>query len=221
MADGGRSPASGAASNFRYFLTKPYEMTWPPSAEQWAQLDQMLIELYDAGRILLTALEEGNVIDEDTGEASTGGTASAWTFVHKTEDETRNNTNANDADLQFEMAANKTYLVRVRLYFFNGAAANAPRWTPTGPASPAVISPVRASIGAANWAVPLIGAVYPAEQTVTVGASVNGFVWGEFLIQNGTTSGDFIIQWRSASSTAGNEVILRKGSYLEYTAITG
>ncbi len=65
---GGRAPLT--SENFRYFLTKPYELVWPPSPEQMMQVDQMLTELYDAGRVMLTSLEEGEVIDPVTGEAS-------------------------------------------------------------------------------------------------------------------------------------------------------
>ncbi len=71
---GGRAPLG--SNNFRYYLTKPYDLAWPPTAEQWLGMDQMFVELYDAGRVMLTTLEEGEVIDSETGEAnSTFGTA--------------------------------------------------------------------------------------------------------------------------------------------------
>ncbi len=71
---GGRSPQG--LPNYRYFLTKPYDMDGDITAEKWEQLNQMLTELYDAGRIITTSFEEGQVLDSETGEVADTSEAS-------------------------------------------------------------------------------------------------------------------------------------------------
>ena len=81
------------------------------------------------------------------------------------------------------------------------------------------ILPLHDALPVSAWVVQAPVAAFPAETTVTVGAGANAHVYFEMIFEP-SADGDFVIQWRSSSSTGGNEVTLQKGSWFEYTAIT-
>ena len=209
---GGRAPSFAESS--RISFDKPFDVAANAEGKFTAEMAEKIDEMFRQLYLSQTKTEDRVVAaEEEIDNLDTGG----WTVVYKTADEERSSGNDDDDDLQFAMEASKTYVVRIRLYFINGALANAPRWTPTGPASPTLIRPVRAVISATSWTnIDGNDVAYPAESTATCVAGAPAWVFGEFLVQNGAAAGNFIIQWQSASSSAGNEVTLHQGSYLEY-----
>jgi hypothetical protein len=153
--------------------------------------------------------------------ASSSNDASAinWLRARKPSNEGRVSTTtlANDAKLQFPMAANATYLVRGRIAYATVAAADF-KWRHTGPESPTQVVIKRTAIvpGGTSESNVAIDTAYSAADIVMLETS-GSIGWIEFdgFIQNGTNAGTFAIQWAQNTSSASATVVFG-GSYLEY-----
>lgn len=142
----------------------------------------------------------------------TGG----WQLVKKTSDESRTATAISlDSAIQLSLSANITYHVRVRL-IFTVATSIAIKFRTVGPASPTFL--VRSSIwaggGAAQTLVGMTGTYHTADSTLA-GAPTAGLISEDFFVQNGGTAGSLGISW---ASNTGAAVVVRAGSYLEWTS---
>jgi len=144
-----------------------------------------------------------------------------WTVVTKTADENKANTatTTDDPDLAFNMAANTRYQIRGRLHATNAGGAEDFAWRHAGPASPTFVRVRRTGqVGASGGAGQSIDTAYSSANITVTGTADTYFVEFEAVIENGSTSGNFRIQWAQATSGATNTTLLR-GSYLEYRAI--
>lgn len=145
-----------------------------------------------------------------------------WTTVRKMADEQRANITVTDSELQFAMAANKTYTIRATIYFMLNLASTGNvlkhRWT--GPSGATVLQGEERVAGGSYTERHLI-AYDSSDQNASAWSSSAagdmGAVFLDLLVQNGITPGTFALQWGSGKSTAASATV-RKGSFLEYTA---
>lgn len=146
-----------------------------------------------------------------------------FTLLKKTSTTTKTS-NANYADddtLLFAMSANKTYIVRLKVFFLMAAACDI-KFIIAGPASPTQISfvrkeweDVRATLVTSGKSV---GAYADTELLATVAAQSEGLLEFDMVIQNGANAGNLSLQWAQITSS-GAEAKVYKGSYLEYLQI--
>jgi len=145
-----------------------------------------------------------SVGDNDTSIATTAfvQAAKTWTHVDKSADQTvtGSTTLTDDSALQFAMAANTTYQIKVCLVmsFTTGGY----QYGITGPSSP-----TRVRWGASN----AYGSI------VSAGTTGQIIAFATFLVENGANTGNFKIQF--AESAATGSVTMEKGSWLEYRSI--
>lgn len=147
------------------------------------------------------------------------GHALDWALKSKQNFTSRSSTTtlANDPDLQFEMAANTNYMIRMRV-FFSTVAAGDFKFALVGPASPNSVSVVRKHIdpSALTTLVTASEGVYTASTAIAGGAgTAGGYIEFDIRVRNGTNAGTFAFQWAQNASDAGATVVL-EGSYLEY-----
>lgn len=155
----------------------------------------------------------------DTLYAPLGG---GWTLKKKTAVTTRASTAvfAADPDLQFAMAANTTYAIRITAVF-SGNTSIGVKAELDGPASPtrvqfttyynrnsSVSTPAFAAHGAYNTAINLNLTGTPDYVVLHV----------EGIVQNGSNAGTFSLRWAQQTSNATGSSCLA-GSTLEYTAM--
>lgn len=145
-----------------------------------------------------------------------------WRKIIKlsTESRTSNTTTSNDADLQFEMVANKNYNIRIKAYtFVNGASINF-KYTVVGPTSPGSVH-LHRTHGAGVATVPTegieVGFNFTAvSMTVSgAGASGLGIVEIEGVVRNGSNAGTFAFQFAQGTSSATAAQVI-DGSTIEY-----
>lgn len=143
----------------------------------------------------------------------------AWVSVKKTVDEVRSATTTltNDAALAFPLLANKSYILRGKLFFDTSALGDF-KWRHTGPASPLLVRIKRGSLAPGDTAFTTLAvdtSFSSGDIVITSAAANGGFVDFEGLIQNGANAGAFAIQWAQNTSDAGATTV-RAGSYLEW-----
>lgn len=218
---GGGGRAEAFTENPEHALSKPYDLSWPLNADVIQQINEMLEQLFKS----ITKNSAAIASLQRSGNAT-------WTIVTKTSDESANNNRgqganvvADDADLQFQMAANTTYRIRGRLFFELDlvSSSNVLKHRFTGPASPTIVNGVVGSFGGGvTISYRQLVAYDTSNQNMNAltntGTDDQGLAYFDILVQNGSNSGAFIFQWVSASSTA-NSATLRKGSYIEYSTI--
>lgn len=147
--------------------------------------------------------------------------ASAWTLVKKTADETITSDAAlsNDAALTFAMAANKAYAVRVVVGFSTTAGADFACGV-TGPSSPTAVALFCQSMiaGGTGTVTQAAGSYAGSQMFPQSGVDGSGYAIFEGVVQNGGTAGTFALQWAQRNSDASNTTVL-KGSTLEYIEV--
>jgi len=149
---------------------------------------------------------------------------SVWTTIDKVNDTTRtaSTTLTADPDLQFSMAANTKYAIRIEVWYDTTAAGDF-KYGFNGPAIGAgVIRMSRYAIiaGATAFTVSAVATAYdPTTGISLAGTGTNGgYIALHGLIQNGATAGTFDFRWSQNTSDAGNTIV-RGGSYLEYAVV--
>lgn len=203
---------SGSFDRFQFDLPNNEDLVMGPGNTCWLYYDPAR----DGGR--WTGAITKNV---SGGLASSAGFTMATKSVNESDDFNRgagNNVVVDDAELQFTMAANETYMIRGCLIgsVLNGGAggAIATRWA--GPASPTLL---RARIGTGGTGLRTLQAYDVANVNLTPFAATAGtdpwICLFDFIVQNGANAGVFSFKWVSNSSTA-NSATVSKGSYLEY-----
>jgi hypothetical protein len=152
------------------------------------------------------------------------GQSTFWTTIDKISDETRtaNATLTADSALQFSMAANTKYVIRIEVWFDTTAAGDF-KYGFNGPAIGAgLIRMHRRAIiaGAAAFTVSAVATAY--DPTTGIGLAGTGTTGGYIalsgIVQNGATAGTFDFRWSQNTSDAGNTIV-RAGSYLEYGVV--
>ena len=165
---------------------------------------------------LILSSADGLTINCPTTFTSTVSGAEAWTRIIKSADTSRSNTitPTADPDLQFAMAANKKYSIRIRLFTKNTPSGGI-RINYVGPSSPNLIDMGHASIlvGSTSYANIGVDIGYPASDLVHTSGSA--FFMFDGVIHNGSSSGTFAINWAQNSSTS-NPTTMLAGSYLEF-----
>lgn len=147
---------------------------------------------------------------------------SVWTVVRKTADEARSNSTVliNDAALKVTLAANTRYALRGKMWFETAATPDF-KWRHAGPASPTLVRLRRAWIlpGGTSEAGLAVDTAYSAADLVLVGTgALGGCIELEGVVRNGSTAGDFRLQWAQNTANASPTTVLA-GSYLEYAVV--
>lgn len=155
------------------------------------------------------------------------GTAAAgsvfWTTINKVNDTTRtaNTTLTADPDLQFSLAANTKYVIRIEVWFDTTAAGDF-KYGFNGPAIGAGIIRMHRRAVLPNATAFTIATTTTAYDTTGVSLTSTGTNGGYIalagIIQNGATAGTFDFRWAQNTSDAGNTIV-RAGSYLEYGVV--
>lgn len=143
---------------------------------------------------------------------------SGWIMKSKAGDETRINNAvlSNDADLQFSMAANTKYRIRINI-FWDTTAAGDYKFAITGPASPTLVRSARRQAVAGVLPAGVVEDVAYLGSTALVSATALGnTLYIEMIVHNGANAGTFAIQFAQNTQTNDTGVIHRAGSYLEY-----
>lgn len=146
----------------------------------------------------------GNILTSNgTTWTSATPTPQTWTTVKKTSGQTisLSATLTDDNTLQFAMAANKTYAIRISLVF--SFTTGGYQYGITGPASPTAVR-----WGTSN-AYGLIASGGTTGQQIT---------WLPVMVQNGANAGNFKVQFCQSSGAAGS-ITMEAGAYLEYMEI--
>lgn len=141
-----------------------------------------------------------------------------FTTITKTADETLGSDNSlnNDATLQFTMATNTKYTIKLRV-FFQTASTPGFKFRVTGPSGASLINIVQrisTSAGTFTGGVSYFTAYHAADVLVLAG-NEHGFIDLEIIVHNGATGGTFAFQWAQNTSNA-TTIVVRAGSTLEY-----
>lgn len=155
-------------------------------------------------------------IDQDEEAVSAG-----WTTITKTTTESRQSDTvlANDSTLQFAMAANTTYRIRLVVWFDTVAAADF-KYQIAGPGGPTRVNCRRIdAVAKGTPAFRALDAAYPGSTSLLAAVDGTGYVEAELDVVNGATNADFRFLWAQVTSTASNTSVL-KGSYLEYAVVS-
>lgn len=136
--------------------------------------------------------------------------AAAWTRASTT-------TLANDADLQFSMAANTTYLIEAKL-FINSLLTSGFKVGITGPASPTLIQCVGTDIDSAGNLASFGISSYTTVCANTPAGNEDVVLDIVMRIANGANTGTFAIQFAQNVSNAA-AATLRSGSYIRYKTV--
>ncbi len=143
-----------------------------------------------------------------------------WTLVKKTADETTSSdtTLSDDATLKFTMSASTNYIAKFVVFYDTGSTEDF-KISINGPASPTSVRVSAFWRGPSGTTLGANGATaFGTSIAVTATGTTGGTVWIECCIENGSNSGDLVLQW--AQNTSGVTVTrVRKGSYLEYAVI--
>jgi hypothetical protein len=143
-----------------------------------------------------------------------------WTRMQKDADQTSTSTTlANDTSLLFEMPAGAKFLLRGEIFYDTPTAADF-KWRHTGPASPALVNIARYALSPDDIAFSAIGtdeAYSATDITVTGAVGTFGTVRFSGIVHNGSTKGNFVIQW--AQNAASGTTTVRAGSYIEYRTL--
>lgn len=166
----------------------------------------------------------GTLSDSGTGTVIIAN-ASPWTTLKKAADQTKtsDNTLANDNTLAFSVAANTTYVVRMKVFFTTLATPDI-RFKFNGPASPTNIAfwylyGDTVTGGAGTTVFQSNATTYNGlDVSMAQASDYTGFVFFEATIVNGANAGTMAFQWCQATSDAGATVV-KKGSWLEYMTI--
>ena len=145
----------------------------------------------------------------------------AETIILKSADQTKasDTTLANDTHLQFTMLANRTYRIKIKVFFDCGDALGADgfKYALTGPSSPTLVR-VEKSDQAPGALTPtnyINDTSYTASTSVVSGAQNGGTLTMEIDVQNGANGGTFAFQWAQNMSDT-DATTVRKGSSLTY-----
>ena len=145
---------------------------------------------------------------------------SQWSTVFKTSDQTVNNstTLVDDNELQVPLAANGRYILRGYIQFTTAAAADF-KWRHTGPASPTRVQLARFHINPSgnDFVTKTVDQAYSAADLTivsTIGTS-DGCIWFWAIIENGSTAGNFKIQWAQNTGDVSDTKVLA-GSHIDY-----
>lgn len=143
-----------------------------------------------------------------------------WTRMQKGADQTSTSaTLANDTDLLFEMPAGGKFVLHGEIFYDTPTSADF-KWRHTGPASPTLINIARYALSPDDTAFSAVGtdeAYSSADIAVTGAAGTFGLVRFFGIVHNGTTKGNFQIQW--AQNAASGTTTVRAGSYIEYRTL--
>jgi hypothetical protein len=144
---------------------------------------------------------------------------SDWTELIKAADWTRASTTtlANDADLQFAMAANTTYLIEARL-FLNSLTTSGFKIGISGPASPTLIQCTGTDIDSAGNLASFGISSYTTVRANTPAGNEDIVLSIAMRIANGSNTGTFAIQFAQNVSN-GAAATLRSGSYMRYKTV--
>lgn len=142
------------------------------------------------------------------------GTRNLWSTVRKPGDTTRNNTTTTsaDPDLQFKVAANTVYDVRMIVKYRTTAAGDF-KFGISGPAAPTEVS------GGYNGRQSGGFEAYPTAEAVTQAADNAAMLHVEFTLENGANAGTVTFDWAQNTSNAGPTTV-KEGSYIQYRAKT-
>lgn len=160
--------------------------------------------------------------DNDTSIATTAFVqGELWRRVIKTADEqlATNTTLQDDDALLFPMLASTSYVLRGEIFYDTPTAADF-KWGHTGPAAPTLVNIVRDGYSPDATAPSGAGtdeAYNVAGIALTAAAGTFGWVRLSGIIRNGTTAGNFQIQW--AQNASSGTTTVRAGSYLEYRTL--
>lgn len=138
-----------------------------------------------------------------------------WTTLKKTADEGRVNTTTltNDAILQFSMAANKSYAIRLKVYTYSEANCDF-KYGVIAPASPTSVYIERRMLYESGTPASVGEVAYPTDQALTGNGGV-GFVHMEMRVTN-VNAGVFAFQFAQNALHPSEGAYVLKGSYLEY-----
>lgn len=171
-----------------------------------------------AGDEALPAGTEGHVLTaQGAGQKPVyAEVAVGWTTVFKAADQIKNSdtTLADDAELQFPVAANTTYAFRLNV-FYGSASVPDFKFQIVGPASPTLAQFAYTAMRGDGALVTAQAQAFAAAQVLAHGALFAGWLAIEGIIQNGANAGTVALQWAQNTSNAGATAI-RGGSYLEY-----
>lgn len=136
--------------------------------------------------------------------------AGGWTTIIKGGDTSRTTTTTSaDPDLQFSMAANTNYVIRIVVKINTPAAADF-KYGLTGPASPTEVFGGQQG----NFNVTNNFTAYPSNVAILSGLTNGPLMTVELTVQNGANSGTFAFNWAQNSSSG--STLVKAGSYLEY-----
>lgn len=176
----------------------------------------------DTGAIIvvvgnLTTLP-GSLVGTVTGNGVYDGYA--WNTLVKSTIETRASSAAlaNDGALQFSMAANTTYAIRIKVYY-DTAATPGFKFALAGPGAATIIRIARKHISAAALTTLVVASeVAYTGSTSLPGGTTGGYFEIDMITTNGATPGTFAFQWAQDTSNASNTSV-NAGSYLEYRKV--
>lgn len=161
-------------------------------------------------------------VDGKVPAAQLPSAGSGWTLILKPSDTVRvNNTLQADPDLQCAVAASGKYAVRGRVHFDTGATADF-KWRHAGPSSPALVRIRRCWMlpGTTALAGIAVDQAFSAADLALIGSGTNGG-WIDFdgIIVAGASNGTFSVNWAQNTTTAGQNTIVRAGSWLEWRQV--
>jgi len=125
---------------------------------------------------------------------------------------------ASDPDLQFTMAAGKTYAIKLKV-FFTAPATPGLKFALVGPASPTRVQ-VERRVRAPGGTIETIAGddVYTASTAIAGNATTHGYLSMDIVVENGANGGTFAFQWAQNAANA-NACAVRAGSTLEWAVL--